>query len=175
MSSKDYQQDRDIELLENWEAKLEKEFSPTGHIKGLEVQANNLIINFESEVPGQFQLTTGAPIRMVGELLAAQDRLTEKRVRKEVLTNLAKEAMLPVAYKGNPNGFPYREYVQLTEWGGIRPIWEDNLNGCLNVCIDEDELPKLEPLLNKFNLKIYYNVEGKAVPICETEPNPPQP
>lgn len=91
------QQNRDRELLKNWEAKLEKEFSPTGHIKGLEVQANNLIINFESEVPGQFQLTTGAPIRMVGELLSAQDRLTEERVRAEMAKKIGSMCGIPDA------------------------------------------------------------------------------
>lgn len=127
-----------------------------------------LLSAWEGIVPDQEGVVL---ISYVKNLLSAQDRLTEERVRKEILTNLAKEAFFPVAYKGNPEDFPYHEYAKLTESWSVPPIWEDNLNGCLNVCIDGDELPKLEPLLNKFNLRIYYNVEGKAVPVCETEPN----
>ena len=75
---------KDYETLKNWEQKLLDQFSPTGAIKGLEVQGNNLIISFESEVPGDFQLTTGAPIQAVGDLLAAQERVTRGETKKYV-------------------------------------------------------------------------------------------
>ena len=83
---------KDYETLKNWEQKLLDQFSPTGAIKGLEVQGNNLIISFESEVPGDFQLTTGAPIQAVGDLLAAQERI--KDAEKADAVEKEREAML---------------------------------------------------------------------------------
>ena len=72
-------------LLKNWESKFSELISPSKAIKALEVQGNNLIISFESELPANFQvIDTNFNINgYVYDLLQAAKLIATSEQKKE--------------------------------------------------------------------------------------------
>lgn len=98
-------------------------------------------------------------------LLEAQARVVEAEIKSR-----NPELFVPAAFRGNIEDVAsVLKYMEMS----TVPSFEDSINACLRVCICnscDDQLPRLEGLIDKYNLQVFIN-EKK---IYTTKPNPEQ-